>query len=261
MSVFRDVADSVILAFTTFSRIPMPRIAWRESSMRYMMAAFPLVGVAIGVVLGAWWLVCDAAAFGPFLTAAGIALIPLVITGAIHMDGFSDVVDASASHASPERKREILKDPHIGAFAPIALAMYMLAYVAILTEIPFTWRVCALLTCMYVMTRCLSGLAVTLFAKSGEAGMLAMFQMSAEKRPVVVVLVGLFVACFICMAVVSLPASVGMTAGALVCFAGLRVFANRQFGGMSGDLAGFFLQVAELAMILCLMVVVKVVGL
>lgn len=259
--VLFDIGCSVVLAFTTFSRVPMPRVAWREGSMRYMMAAFPLVGLVIGACLWAWCALCGALAFGPLLASAGIALVPLAVTGGIHMDGFADVVDASASHAAPERKREILKDPHIGAFAPIAIAAYLIGYVALLTEVPFTARTCVLLACMHVLVRCLSGLAVTLFPKSAGEGMLAMFRVSADKRPVVAVLVCLCLASAACMAGASSAAAVGMVAAALACFFGLRVFADRQFGGMSGDLAGFFLQVAELAMVAVLTIVSKAVWL
>ena len=56
---------------------------------------------------------------GLFLQAAGFTLLPVVVTGGIHLDGFGDTLDALASHAEPERKREILKDPRAGIFAVI----------------------------------------------------------------------------------------------------------------------------------------------
>ena len=46
-------------------------------------------------------------------------IIPLVITGGFHVDGFMDTVDAIRSYRSKEEKLEILKDPHIGSFAVI----------------------------------------------------------------------------------------------------------------------------------------------
>ena len=42
-----------------------------------------------------------------------LCVYPYVVTGAIHLDGFMDVVDAVRSCAGKERRREILKDSHV----------------------------------------------------------------------------------------------------------------------------------------------------
>ena len=59
------------------------------------------------------------------------ALLPLLVTGGIHLDGFLDVADARSSHQSRARKLEILKDSHVGAFAVIAMGCYLLLYTAL----------------------------------------------------------------------------------------------------------------------------------
>ena len=70
-----------------------------------------------------------AAPAGP-CQAAGFALIPVWITGGIHLDGYADTCDALSSYGDREKKLEILKDPHCGAFAVIRLCSYFLAYFA-----------------------------------------------------------------------------------------------------------------------------------
>ena len=106
---------SIAMAFAMFSRIPMPRIEWKKENMRYMLCALPLVGAAIGLALALWVWVCLRLKIGQTLFAAGIALMPLLLSGGIHMDGFCDTADALSSHQPAERKREILKDSHAGA--------------------------------------------------------------------------------------------------------------------------------------------------
>ena len=49
---------SLIIAFSMYSRIPMPRITWTEERMGYVMCFFPLVGAVMGVFL---WLFGEAA--------------------------------------------------------------------------------------------------------------------------------------------------------------------------------------------------------
>ena len=101
----------------------MPNVEWKPESMRYMMCFFPLVGVVIGLLLAGWVWLSGALGFGAILRGAGSVLIPAAVSGGIHLDGFADTCDALASNAGPERRGEILKDPHTGAFAVIGLCM------------------------------------------------------------------------------------------------------------------------------------------
>ena len=113
-----------IIAFSMYSKIPMPRIEWTEERMRYTLCFFPLIGTVIGAVMLLW------ARFGRGITgneslyAAVMVLIPLIITGGIHLDGLLDTSDALSSYKSREEKLEILKDSHAGAFAIIVGCAY-----------------------------------------------------------------------------------------------------------------------------------------
>ena len=255
-----DVLRGLVLAFSSFSQVPMPQIEWREENMRYMMCFFPVVGLAIGAVIALWVLVTGALGFGPVLFGAGLALIPVAVTGGIHLDGFCDVVDAQSSHAESERKREILKDPHTGAFAAIGVAAYLIAYAAIASELEPTLTVAALLACMHVASRCMSGISTVAYPTSASKGMLSMFHESAQGRKALAILVAELAVCVVAVAIAYPPALVAVLIG-LICLVLLYPFAKTQFGGMSGDLAGFFLQVAELAMVAALVIVFKVVAL
>ena len=264
---------SLAMALSCFSKVPVPQVDWKPESMRYMMCFFPVVGLIIGVVLALWWLLCDAVGFGSVLRGTGLVLLPVALTGGIHLDGFCDVVDAQSSHAEPARKREILKDPHVGAFAAIGVASYLIAYVAVAIDFCSVVVVQAhtdelsvvvplvLLGCVQLLSRCASGLATVLFAQSSGEGMLATFQQSAEKRPVVIALAIEFVVVAVVACLVSPVAGIVTLIMCVLCLVGLRIFAQTQFGGMSGDLAGCFLQVAEMAMFVGLLIVVHVVGL
>ena len=248
-----NVLQGLLLALSSFSKIPVPQIEWREENMRYMMCFFPVVGLAIGIVIGLWVWLSQAIGFGPTLFGAGLALLPIAVSGGIHMDGFCDVVDAQSSHAEPTRKREILKDPHSGAFAAIAVAAYIVAYAAVASELVAGWRIVVLLAGMHIASRCMSGIATVVFPTSSSKGMLSMFHESARGKRILIVLVIELVVCGVVMTATCVPAIFVLLVG-LVCLGLLYPFAQSQFGGMSGDLAGFFLQVAELAMIVALVV-------
>ena len=114
--------NAMIIAIAMYSKIPMPRVDWNEKNMRYAMCFFPLVGVIIGVwEIVAGNLITVWKGEGTFFYAVVLTLIPVFITGGIHLDGFADTMDAKSSYGDREKKLQILKDPHTGAFAIISL--------------------------------------------------------------------------------------------------------------------------------------------
>ena len=255
-----NILSSALLAFSSFSKIPVPQIEWREENMRYMMCFFPVIGVAIGLVLAAWAWLAATLGFGPVLFGVGVTLIPVLITGGIHLDGFCDVVDAQSSHAEPQRKREILKDPHAGAFASIGIAAYLVAYAGFASELSPDGTFILLLGGMHVLSRCSSGIVTLAYPTSKSKGMLSMFHESGQGKVTLGILAAEAVVCVVFMVLVNAPAALAMIVVDIVCVAALYPFSRTQFGGMSGDLAGFFLQSAELCMLVAL-VIVKVVAL
>ena len=119
---------SLCIAFTTYSRLPVPRVEWDERSLRYAVCFFPLIGVCIGALEYLWLWLSGLLGCPALLRGAVAAAIPLLVTGGIHADGFCDTVDALSSHQSRERMLEILKDSHCGAFAVIFFGVWLLLW-------------------------------------------------------------------------------------------------------------------------------------
>lgn len=241
--------ETIVVAFSMFSALPMPQIQWSEGNMRYSLCAFPLVGAVIGGVCWLWVWLCGRLGVPELLRGAGLCLLPVLLTGGIHLDGYADTCDARASCGTPERRREILKDPHLGAFAAIRLGVYFVASVALWVALP-DYRGGAVL-CAFCLSRTLSGLALTLFPLAEGSGLARSFAEAAEQRRVRGVLLVLAVLLSFAMVVLG---GVAMVVAALLVFWYYQRMAQRQFGGLSGDLAGWFLQTAELWMLgaLCL---------
>jgi adenosylcobinamide-GDP ribazoletransferase len=250
---------SVAMAFTMFSCIPMPKLAWQEENMRYMLCGMPFIGAVIGLLLWGWAWFCGFMSFGVFLQAAGFTILPVAVTGGIHLDGFCDTVDALASHAEPERKRQILKDPHTGAFAIIGVSCYFLLYFGFCTELVVNTENLLLLGFIHVVSRSLSGFSGICFPSSSPKGLLKTFKLSANKKSAAAMLLIMFLLCCAAMLCIGSLIGVIMLLAALLCVLYLFVMSRKQFGGMSGDLAGYFLQVCELFMLIVLVVMQKAV--
>lgn len=111
-----------MVAFSTYSAILMPQVQWSQRNMRYAMCFFPLIGLIIGALLLGWAQLRNLVGIGPLLFGAVATVLPLLVTGGIHLDGFCDTCDALGSHQPREKKLEILKDSHAGPLLSWAAA-------------------------------------------------------------------------------------------------------------------------------------------
>lgn len=248
------------MAFAMFSVIPAPRIEWKKENMRFMLCALPLVGVVIGAVLCLWAWASEKLQLGAILYGVGLTLLPALLSGGIHLDGFMDTADALSSHASPEKKREIMKDSRAGAFAVLFAIGYFLLYAALCTEAERSVRAAAILGLTHIFARAIGALASTAFPGSGKTGMLATFRDAAARKASVVLIVW----AVLCAAALIWLAPVGGSVAvmlALLCLLYLYFMSRREFGGMSGDLAGFLISLAELLMLLGYILAEKVAAL
>ena len=239
------VLQTIAVAFAMFSAIPVPQFDWNEKNMRYAMCAFPL----IGVVIGAAWCVCGALPLPGLAKAAGFALVPVWVTGGIHLDGYADTCDALSSYGDRTKKLEILKDPHCGAFAVIRLCSYFLATFALCTCVRFTPRAGVLWVLALVLERALSGYAVASFPMAKNTGLAHTFACAADRTAVRNVLTVLAV--LLCGALLALGGG-ALAAVAIFLFLWYHHVAVQQLGGITGDLAGWFLQKTELWMLAAL---------
>lgn len=237
--------ESFWVALSTYSVIPVPQFEWNRKNMKYAICFFPAVGVLCGGALLGWYALCKALEVSGILFAALAVCLPLLITGGIHMDGYMDMVDALSSHQTRERKLEILKDPHCGAFAVIYCGIYLLAGFGLCYELYASGRIVVLCPA-FVGSRALSALCAVTLPNARKAGMLCAFTEHAEKSRAVAasILVALLAAGGMVW-IDPVPGAAGVAAAWLTML-GYRAMAQKQFGGATGDTAGFFLQLCEL---------------
>ena len=240
------VIRSLCIAFSTYSRIPVPQVEWSEENRKYSMCFFPLIGAVIGLLLWGWLWLCAALSIGPVLKGAAGALLPILVTGGIHMDGFMDTSEAQASWQPKDRRLEILKASLVGAFAVLGCVGYLLLHAALLSEASATSG--ALLCCVFVLSRALSAWAMATFRSARPQGMLDAFAQAVHRRMVTVSCVVYAVLCAVVWAVSGGWLALACLPTAALCVWYYRHMAYKRFGGVTGDLAGWFLQVTELVL-------------
>ena len=248
---------SAIAAFSMYSRIPMPRIVWNERTTRYLLCWFPAVGLAISAAQFFLLAFLRWSDTGAVLKGVLLAALPLLITGGIHLDGFLDTVDARTSCAPWEKKLEILKDPHIGAFAAIYCGIYLLLTAGAWSEAGL--RAMRIMVYVFPLERAMSGFLALKLPDARAGGSLAQLKDSSPRKYTKGLLLIEAAVCVVGVLFVEWKLGLaGLCAMAIVTIY-YRRMAMRDFGGVTGDLAGWYLQVSELAVLLTLVIAAKMV--
>lgn len=241
--------NSFKIAFSMYSRIPVPASEWTEENISYAMCFFPWIGAVIGAATWGVFLVKEMAlrqglALDPLFFTVLLLALPVVISGGIHLDGFLDTQDALSSYQPKERRLEILKDSHAGAFAILSCVVYFLLYLGVYASLN---KESVKLVCMgFLLSRTLSGISVLCFSQARKQGLAASFSQGAEKKQVLAVLFAYLAGISAVMVIVGGFAGICCLLAAGGVFVYYSWMSRTKFGGVTGDLAGYFLQVCEL---------------
>ena len=116
---------SLLVALGFLTAVPVRTRAPAPGDLGRSGRGFPLVGLALGVVLVA---AQDALVelFPPLLTAILVVALWAALTGGLHLDGLADCADGLLATATRERRLEILRDPRVGAFGVVGLTLFLL---------------------------------------------------------------------------------------------------------------------------------------
>ena len=249
----KSVWNSCKAAFAMFSKIPAPMVDWNKENMKYMMCFFPFVGAVIGVLT--WLTGCvlgNYVKLEPFFLTVILTVIPVVVTGGIHVDGLLDTSDALSSRQERTRRLEILKDSHAGAFAVITACVYFILWLGAWSQLQNNPKGICIMSMGYMMSRCLSGIGVITFPKAKSDGTVAEFSRNASEITARNILMVMFVILVALMLWVSPVMGVLAVLSALLVFWWYHHMAMKYFGGTTGDLSGFFLCICEVVMALVL---------
>jgi adenosylcobinamide-GDP ribazoletransferase len=203
---------------------------------------FPVTGAIIGLVTFAGWYL-----FKLILPPAPAAMLTLVIwvalSGGLHLDGLADCCDGLISAARPERRLEIMADPHVGTFGMLglilALGLKVSAIYSLSTEKALF---------VFIFAACFSHWLVMIAAKQPLArkeGMAADLAAGLETGAIFAAAV----LPFILMVIGGWPAALSAALASLTA-AVIFAFAGNRIGGITGDVMGLTIEIAEIVILL-----------
>lgn len=229
-----------LMCQSMFCAIPCPWKIWDEEARNKMLLFLPLVGLEIGMLwaLLAW--IVQIINLPNLVSGIILSAYPFIITGFIHLDGFMDVTDAVKSWRELERRREILKDSHVGSFAVIGCVLLMLTQFALFTSVSdhADFRI---LLFIPIISRCCSSLAVTILKPMSTS------QYAVQDKPKLHIFV---LTAMVCVITIIGFLLCGKFAFALIgCIVGYGIALFRGYKsleGVNGDIAGYALTIGEL---------------
>jgi adenosylcobinamide-GDP ribazoletransferase len=209
---------------------------------------FPVVGAVIGLMQAGTALALPAA-IPPALTGILVVTLSAALSGALHLDGLTDTFDGLGAQVSREQRLRIMRDPHVGAFGVTALVLVLAIKAAAIATLADRHQLRALIVAAAV-ARCWPVVLARLFpaARTGGLGKTLADDVSNAH----VVAAGALV--------VPIAALSGMSRPWMACATGViaailtGAIAHRQLGGITGDVFGASIELAETAALVAALV-------
>ena len=244
--VFRGFAlRSLRIAFGLMTTLPI-RLPddWSPGDSGRASVWYPFVGLVIGAIA---WLAWQAAnlVFPAWVAGVITLVVWVALTGGLHLDGLADCCDGLLSTTSVERRLEIMKDPHVGAFGVIGLVLVLLLKAAALGSLASASSFGIVLAASLARW-CI--LPAGLLPLARPSGMGADFALGFQRS-------------FIIWGVVTPLAIASLLGvrGVLSALAGLGVaalilwLAKSRIGGVTGDVFGMVVEIVEAVVLIVFM--------
>jgi len=211
---------------------------------------FPVVGLGIGGIL--FGLDQLFALFLPAALGSALLIMALVlVTGAIHLDGFIDTCDGMATGRSAEQRLAIMRDSRVGGFGVVgAFCLLLLKYISLLF-LPGAYRMVALLL-MPMLGRWAMVFAIFGYPSARKEGMGQTFKQQANWRGLVI---ATLIAVAASVALMKLWGCAVMAAIWLITVV-MVAYLRRKLGGLTGDTYGAINEVIEV----CVLILVPVIA-
>lgn len=217
--------------------------------MKYAMCFFPLIGAVIGGLMLLVRFLCGRFGFNTSVYAVVMTALPVLVSGGIHTDGFIDTVDALSSYGDQREKTRNFKRSAYGRICDNRCGN-VLSVVFRIYDGDMGIKATIAVSVGFVLSRSLSGLAIGIFKCAKNSGLLYTFKSAAHKKTIVTVMI-LYIALCVAMLCFTGVYGLGTICAAVISFLWYRHVAYSKFGGITGDIAGYFVCICE---VLCVIV-------
>lgn len=232
----KNIFDGFALAVSMLTSIPFFKVHTFYNGINgYAVMFYPLVGFLLGGILYFTYLFLE-----PFVPSTHLAILIFALwvltTGALHLDGFSDTIDGL--YVSKERALDVMKDPNTGGMGMIFSVTFLILKASTLLHFEAFY----LLPIILMLSRMNATLSIYNYpylSKNG-IGTLAKKEFSGLQ---------LFISILYSLILVVLFDSWIIMISSLLILVILKSFFIKRYGGFTGDIYGFSIEVTELLLL------------
>lgn len=245
MTLGRDL----VVASMFLTRLPIRSSApWRDDDLASSVIMFPIVGALIGLMGAAVYTLSSALGLPPYLAATITTAVLILTTGALHEDGLADIADGFGGGQTREDKLRIMRDSALGSYGTLALILGLILRIGALSALVHPSIAATALITTSALSRASMPIAMMIMNQARKEGLAAKTGSPHPGRAGVAALIAILIV-FLCLSWIQafiMVVVAGMGSGLLL------LVAQRQIGGITGDVLGALQQTVEIAALLAL---------
>lgn len=246
------IMNSFLLALQFLTIIPIRVKEEAEEKLSCTLVYFPVVGLLLGLILSGLNFILTQLSFYPLLINTILVVALIILTGALHLDGLADTLDALASGKDRQGMLEIMRDPHIGTMGALGLVSVVLLKIAILSSLDNNIKNMALIF-MCVLSRWSLIAAIYLFPYARNEGKAKAFFGNLNLKELIFPTA--FTLFFVCL--IWRWRGLLVFAVALIFMYISNRYAAKRIGGITGDVLGATLELNEVFILAASMLMFK----
>ncbi|DAB28766.1 MAG: adenosylcobinamide-GDP ribazoletransferase [Sulfurimonas sp. RIFOXYD12_FULL_33_39] len=232
----REIFKGFALAVSMLTTVPFFKVHdFYKGINGYAVMFYPLVGFLLGLVL--WGIHSVLTPYAPSLHVGIIIFVLWVLlTGALHLDGFSDTVDGL--YVPKERALEVMKDSHVGGMGMIITASFLIAKASSLANFEAFY----LLPIILMLSRAGAVIFIYFYPYVSPNGISTLAKAELTKTQ-------MFIALFYSVVLVAIFDMWLLFVSFLLVLFVIKNFFMKRYGGFTGDIYGFSIEVTELVLL------------
>lgn len=242
---------SLVISIQYFTRIPLPiNVNFDDKTVPKAIFFYPFVGWIIGLLtFGLYKLTHNL--FPELLLSVLIISFTYWLTGAIHADGWMDVMDGIGSSRDKERTLEIMKDSCVGAMGVAGFVVLFALKVASLVALMDTPYIFSALILSPILGRWSILLGIYLFSYAREQGLSKHFKEWLTLPKLLISLIWLVPLIWLC------PNFYLILLVVILFLLLASSYFTKKLGGLTGDVYGFIIEGCEVLIWITLILLMR----
>ncbi len=231
-----------LLAAQFLTSIPIQIKSIKEGDIAKSIVYFPFVGLVLGGILAGANNLMIVLNFNQFVLSVILAVLLIILTAGLHLDGVADTMDALLSRKPKDKMLEIMHDSHIGAMGVLSLICILLLKISLIYSISAPLKTAALIL-MCVLSRWCMAFSMFLFPYARREGKAKVFMQGINIKIIVLSVISVLTCAFVVWGFNGIVICALVT----LCTYSIAKFINNKIGGMTGDTIGAVSEITEVS--------------